>query len=1480
MKNFFTLVITGLIMLSLSSHAQTQKEKEQILKATQVNKLLDISKRLEAQNAANRQKALKLAKEKGWIIQKETGQGFMELQGVSENGKPLYYITNNADAAESVSTNEVWSGGSAGLNLDGTGMLAGEWDGGDVLTTHQEFNNTGSSRVTDKDGVSSTHYHATHVAGTIIAGGVEAAAMGMAYNAALDAYDWDYDESEMAAAAADGLLISNHSYGFSAGWTWNGSSWEWYGDESISSEEDYQFGFYSSYTAEIDNIALNAPYYLICKAAGNDRGDGATQTGHPQDGGADGYDCIGYKGNAKNILTVGATRDVAGGYSGNPADVEMTSFSSWGPTDDGRIKPDISGNGYNLYSTYDGNNSDYNAISGTSMATPNVTGSLLLLQEHYNENYGGFMKAATLKALAIHTADETGPNDGPDYMFGWGLLNTESAAKVITDKDVYSFIKEESLTDGATYTLEVTAAGTEPLVATIVWADPAGTPVPAQLDPTDVMLVNDLDMTIDDGTTNYYPWKLDGQNPANAATTGDNNVDNVEKVYIASPTAGTYTITINHDGTITDGPQNFSLIVSGISNGYATVNTGAVSNITKTSADIAGEVLNDNGSAVTERGFVYNTTGSPTTADTKVQVGSGTGSFSTTISGLTQGTTYYVNTYAINTEGTAYGTARSFTTLKDNIFYDGFETDKGWTFNDEWERGAPQAEGGVNYGNPDPGVAFSGSNILGLDLSGYGSNPGDYEPSLADREAYAYSPVINCSNYTNVGFEFQRWLNIESPTYDHAYIDISTDGGSTWTEIWTNTAGIEDATWNEITLDISSYADGASSVQIRFSIGETDSGWQYSGWNIDEFYITGVPVYSANFTVTDNNDGHPITGANIAINSSILVTNSSGEATIDLPDGTYSYSITKNGYRDTTSSITVNGSTVNENVALTPFPPLSFDHSITNVTCNGGTDGIITISNISGGSGSGYQYSSDGGSSWQTETMFTGLSASDYNLQVKDDANNYSSITTVSITEPAAITFDVAVTDVSVYGGSDGAIDINNLAGGSGSYQYSIDDGANWSSSSSFTDLTAGEYIILVRDLNDCLSDAVTAVVNQPPPPEYTVTFNVTDADDSHAIDGATIEINNTTITTDTNGEATINLPDNDYPYTANKNGYEAYSGNVAVSGADITENIQLTPYGPITFDINSTNVSCYGGSDGIIAIESAQGGSGSGYMYSIDGGTTWHSNYLFENLAPGSYDIQVKDGEGNLSVIITRSIVEPNEVTFTWNATDVSSNGGSDGEIEFTNVSGGYAPYEYSIDEGTTWQGSELFTGLAAGTFSLVVRDANGCLSPLQTVTITEPPVETYTVLFVVMADGHPTDAASIDINSTTIDTNTDGEATIDLPDGTYTYTVTLDGYEDITGSVTVAGSDHTENITFVGINDIFPQGGALYPNPTTGIVQIEWAGQCEVTVLNALGKIITTKEVNQQATLNLSSASEGIYLVRIKADNEIFTKRLIINR
>ncbi|MCF8358191.1 MAG: S8 family serine peptidase [Prolixibacteraceae bacterium] len=484
---------------------------------------------------------------------------FYELQYISDDSIPQYYRTTNVNAAATILTNKVHPSGGLGLSLTGSGMTVHEWDGGSALTTHQEF----GSRVTVGDG-SSDNFHATHVAGTIMASGVDPNAKGMAYQADLRSFDWNSDVSEMATEAASGALVSNHSYGYNRGWYYSSSGdWIWYGNTSISTTEDYRFGFYDSNSENWDIIANYAPYYLICKAAGNDRGEypGAGAP-YPPDGP---YDCIGQLGVAKNILTIGAVNDIPGGYTG-PSDVVMSSFSSWGPADDGRIKPDIVANGVGLYSTYNSGNDSYASMNGTSMATPSVTGSLVLLQQHYNNLNSSYMLASTLKALVIHTADEAGPNDGPDYMNGWGLMNTAKAANLITTNQNNNVISEHLLSTGSSYTRDVVANGSEPLKATIVWNDPSGTPPQASLDPSTPMLVNDLDLRITQSQNTFYPWKLDRDNEGNAATNATkNDVDNVEVVFISNPVQGeTYTITVDHDGSLSGGSQVFSLIVSGI----------------------------------------------------------------------------------------------------------------------------------------------------------------------------------------------------------------------------------------------------------------------------------------------------------------------------------------------------------------------------------------------------------------------------------------------------------------------------------------------------------------------------------------------------------------------------------------------------------------------------------------------------------------------------------------------------------------------------------------------------------------------------------------------------------------------------------------------------------------------------------------------------------------------------------------------------
>jgi|GEM_PF-427522 len=577
-RKYYGLLLVFIVLFA-GQLAHGQLNWRKIVNAnTKVDTLQQMAIKYEQVYTEAHQRALEAARQNNWTVREVLDDGTeIELIALTPDGKPIYYKTDNIDAARTVATNKVWPGGDAGLSLDGSGMVVGEWDGGAVRLTHQEF----EGRVSQDDGGTNVSGHATHVAGIMIGAGVVSRAKGMAFRANLSAHDWNNANAEMSSAAANNLLISNHSYGLVRGWSRNDGQWRWHGNLSISNREDYHFGFYSSATRTWDEIAYNAPYYLISKSAGNDRsdngpgdsgdswyyydnGDWQEQSGPPP--GPDGpYDCLTDKSNAKNILTVGAVHDIPSGYS-SPGDVNMSGFSGWGPADDGRVKPDIVANGTGLYSSIADGDAAYNSLSGTSMSSPNAAGSLILLQQHYMDTQDGdIMKAATLKGLALHTTDEAGDYPGPDYRFGWGLLNIEKAAEVISENNTTSLIREESIESGGEYSIEVYADGAEPLIATISWTDPPGKPPAASLDPRTPMLVNDLDLRAHTQDSTYYPWMLDPENTAAPATTGDNYVDNVEKVKLVNPTPGNYRITVNAEDYLENGPQDFSIIVSGIS---------------------------------------------------------------------------------------------------------------------------------------------------------------------------------------------------------------------------------------------------------------------------------------------------------------------------------------------------------------------------------------------------------------------------------------------------------------------------------------------------------------------------------------------------------------------------------------------------------------------------------------------------------------------------------------------------------------------------------------------------------------------------------------------------------------------------------------------------------------------------------------------------------------------------------------------------
>jgi hypothetical protein len=528
--------------------------------------------------------ARQVAAERGWMIEGvgPDGSGY-SLQGLAANGMPQYFVTCNGTAAISTRTDSLWPyvGGGAGERIF-------MWDQGEPRYTHQEF----GGRITWSDVVSpGRNDHSTHVAGTLInSGGFHSPNepyRGMAYEADLTAYDWNNDLAEMMVEAAGSILLSNHSYSAARGWFFEpiGGDWYWMGDVTISATEDYRFGFYDNRAHTLDSLANAAPHYLIVMSASNDRNEPGTTPPDSHrywdpvledwvwstatrdiDGGLDGYDCLPNSGQvAKNVLTIGAavcTYYMPPTY--DPQYIEMYSSSSWGPTDDGRIKPDLVGDGANVWSSWGTSDTAYERLHGTSQSAPNVTGSLALLQKAYRDRHGTSMRAATLKALTIGTAVDAG-TEGPDYEFGWGLPNFDLARELIEADDADGgIINEYTLSQGDTLYFNFCRpySGLYKAVFTLCWSDPEATPPSPSLNPTDPMLVNDLDMRVYYDGIEYAPWILNPANPSAPAMYGDNTRDNVERSEFILGDTGKFIVRVTHKGTLMGGSQDFSLIAS------------------------------------------------------------------------------------------------------------------------------------------------------------------------------------------------------------------------------------------------------------------------------------------------------------------------------------------------------------------------------------------------------------------------------------------------------------------------------------------------------------------------------------------------------------------------------------------------------------------------------------------------------------------------------------------------------------------------------------------------------------------------------------------------------------------------------------------------------------------------------------------------------------------------------------------------------
>lgn len=461
------------------------------------------------------------------------------LEDITLDGEPIYTSAYNLVGVRTIRANQLYPGGSLGVDVTGDGIVSGIWDGGDVRSTHTDL----QSRVTLLESFRALDNHATHVGGTIIGDGTTTSSRrGVAYEASLRSYDFDDDFNEIRLEAEAGMIVSNHSYG-----------------NQLSGSNVNRTGKYDNQSRSFDVTTYFNPFFLPVVSAGNDRNDGFNTA----DGG---YDLLTDRTLAKNALSVGAVEGLLN-YS-SPSDVTMSTFSSWGPADDGRIKPDLVAVGVGVTSTISTSDTAYGTLNGTSMSAPMVTGGIVLLHDLYDDlNPSQVLRSASMKGLVLSTTKEAGNTLGPDYRFGWGLMDVEAAAQVLLDNGNTSLIQEEELTSGSTFTRTVTSNQPKLKVA-LSWTDPFGNANTGPEDDSTPALINDLDIKLTDGNGNeFFPWKLDVTNFTAAATQGVNDVDNIEIVEIDAP-AGTYTITVDHKGSsLRFGSQEFSLIIQGADNG-------------------------------------------------------------------------------------------------------------------------------------------------------------------------------------------------------------------------------------------------------------------------------------------------------------------------------------------------------------------------------------------------------------------------------------------------------------------------------------------------------------------------------------------------------------------------------------------------------------------------------------------------------------------------------------------------------------------------------------------------------------------------------------------------------------------------------------------------------------------------------------------------------------------------------------------------
>jgi hypothetical protein len=402
-------------------------------------------------------------------------------------------------------------GATSGRNLQGNGVTLGIGDNADPYS-HIDF----TGRLIDRS-PDSADYHGTHTAGSLGGGGIlDPRYKGMAPQATIVSQSFTDILTNAPTYVADyNMVLTSNSYTDAVG----GCPGE---------------GEYDATSNFVDGQMINFPNLLHDFAAGND--GQFTCAAFPTSFATikSGLQC------AKNIMS-----------AGNLDNSSYSIFwqSSRGPTSDGRIKPEIVTGGTGITSTFPHN--AYGTFTGTSMSSPMLTGTLALLYERYRQlNGGADPTAALIKAIACNSATDLG-NPGPDYTYGFGMLNARTAVETIENHQYFSGALNNNGND--TYTIPGVPAGAQQVKIMLYWMDPPAAPFSA------AALVNNLDLTVVSPDALVHHPMILNSNPGNVndnAVEGVDNINNIEQVVINTPPGGTFTVKVA-GSNIPFGPQNY-----------------------------------------------------------------------------------------------------------------------------------------------------------------------------------------------------------------------------------------------------------------------------------------------------------------------------------------------------------------------------------------------------------------------------------------------------------------------------------------------------------------------------------------------------------------------------------------------------------------------------------------------------------------------------------------------------------------------------------------------------------------------------------------------------------------------------------------------------------------------------------------------------------------------------------------------------------